>query len=213
MKKIILILFLIVGCLLSAQEAVHKKPPIPIEFTFGHERANLQTVLNLPFSEKSRFSFFNVTTGSVPYKNKKGANELVSINNITYRLIKNVYGAAGFQFHFLKGFVPMTGIQYVMANKKWLVILTPNLNYAPSLNFETIGILEFKPKFNEKVGLYSRIQGLYNHNMDEGFHDRSYVNFRLSINTYTLGFAANFDYYGPDKLSENNFGVFIRHSF
>ncbi|MFS4418512.1 hypothetical protein [Maribacter sp. 2307ULW6-5] len=216
MRKYLFVICLTLCTALFAQEQpAHKNPPIPVEFSFGHNHANLQAVFNRAFTETSRFGFFNVTTASVPYQNEDGANELVSINTLTYEFMKNLRLSAGVQFHFLKGFVPTTGVQYTYATKTWLIILTPNLNYKPSLNFETIAIVEFKPKITKKLGVYTRVQGLYNQNLDSGFHDRSYLNIRagLSYNTYAFGFAANWDNYGPNNRSENNFGVFIRHGF
>ena len=53
---------------------------------------------------------------------------------------------------------------------------------------------------------------LYNYNTKEEFHDHSYLYFRaaLSYQNYQLGLGANFDRYGPMKISGDNFGLFLR---
>jgi hypothetical protein len=47
------------------------------------------------------------------------------------------------------------------------------------------------------------MQGLYNYNTKEEFHNRSYLYFRagLSYQNYQFGLGAKFDRYGPMKVS------------
>jgi hypothetical protein len=79
-------------------------------------------------------------------------------------------------------------------------------------NFETFALLENKPQLTDKLGLYTRVQGLYNHNTKQDFHDRSYLYLRagLSIKKYQFGLGANFDRYGPFKINQENYGLFVR---
>ncbi|HUH25177.1 MAG TPA: hypothetical protein VLY87_00990, partial [Flavobacterium sp.] len=62
-----------------------------------------------------------------------------------------------------------------------------------------------------KFNLYTRLQGLYTHQLGHDFHSRSYVMLRagLTYKDVTFGAAANFDWYGPMKVNKNNVGGFV----
>jgi len=75
---------------------------------------------------------------------------------------------------------------------------------------ENLALVEYKPKINDKLNFYSRVQGLYGFVPESGNHNRSYVMFRagLSYKEFTIGAATNFDWYGPMKQKENSYGIF-----
>lgn len=78
-------------------------------------------------------------------------------------------------------------------------------------NFDALALVEYKPEINEKLNLYTIVQGLYTHNLGYDYHSRSYVMLRagLTYKDITFGAAANFDWYGPMKINKNNFGGFV----
>ena len=78
--------------------------------------------------------------------------------------------------------------------------------------FETCRLVEYKTQLTINLGLYTPVQGLYNYNTREEFHDHTYLYFRvgLSYQNYQFGLGANFDRYGPMKVSGDNFGLFLR---
>lgn len=83
----------------------------------------------------------------------------------------------------------------------------------PERNSETVGIVEYKPLLNENLRLYTHARVLYNHNITLSAHDRSFYYFRLGLTfgrKYTFGAAANFDYYGPNRVYKDNFGGFFK---
>ncbi len=192
-----------------------KKPPIPIEVMFGNEEIYALAILNLPIDKKGKFGYFGVTSALVPYENERSNNELVISNSLTYNFSQKWFATAGLQFHYSKGAVPFTGLQFFSANPKWLFLFSPNLQLAPSINFETVGIVEYKPMLSKNVGLYSRFQGIYNQNLDDGAHERSllYLRAGVALGKTSFGFGVNIDFYGLERAQEENYGLFINHVF
>ena len=113
--------------------------------------------------------------------------------------------------HFINGFRPTAGLQYVYGSRQWFALILPRFDLRDSYNFETFGLVEYKPPINEKLGLYTRVQGLYVHNSKQNFHERSYLNLRLGLShsNSVFGLGANFDRYGPFKIFKENYGVFV----
>ncbi len=191
------------------------RPPIPIEVMFGNEEIYFLGILNLPFEKGTKLGYFGVASALVPYENARSNNEIVISNSLTYSLSQKWYATAGLQFHYSKGAVPFTGFQFFSANPKWLFLFSPNLQLAPTINFETVGIVEYKPKLSKGLRLYSRFQGIYNQNLDDGAHERSllYLRAGISLKRTSFGVGLNIDIYGPERQSEQNYGIFINHLF
>jgi hypothetical protein len=65
---------------------------------------------------------------------------------------------------------------------------------------------------NLKLTQCTTFESLYNYNIKEELHDRSYLYFRavLSYQNYQFGLGANFERYGPMKISGDNFGLFLK---
>ncbi|MDQ1150878.1 MULTISPECIES: hypothetical protein [Sphingobacterium] len=84
------------------------------------------------------------------------------------------------------------------------------MDLASDFASENLALVEYKPKINDKLNFYSRVQGLYGFVPESGNHNRSYVMFRagLSYKEFTIGAATNFDWYGPMKQKENSYGIF-----
>ena len=176
-------------------------PPIPIEVMFGNEEIYFLGILNLPFEKRTRLGYFGVASALVPYENGRSNNELVISNALTYSLSQKWYATAGLQFHYSKGAVPFSGFQFFSVNPTWLFLFSPNLQLAPSINFETVGIVEYKPKLSEGLRLYCRFQGIYNQNLGDGGHERSllYLRAGISLKRTSFGIGLNIDSYGPER--------------
>lgn len=199
----------------NAQEIPLKsKPPIPVELMFGNEELYYLTILNLPF-EKSRFGYFGVASALVPYDTESANNEIVINNALTYRFVPKMYATMGLQFHYAKGAVPFIGFQVFSASPTWLVLFNPVFQLAPTVNLETVGVLEYKPLLSKGLRFYSRLQGIYNKNLDDGIHERSliYVRAGFSVGKMSFGVGLNIDFYDDERRSERNYGVFINHLF
>jgi hypothetical protein len=187
-------------------------PPIPVEATFGNNRVQFIGVLNRPVSANGKLSYFNLSMGMVDYSNTASETEIVIVNNLTYSLFGDIRATAGAEIHYKLGLVPQVGLQYFKANRTWLFLLNPNINFQPSRNFSTIGIVEFKPAISKDLSFYSKAQILHVASLSEGTHARSALMLRAGITKgkFTVGLGANFDYYGPMKIEKDNVGLFTR---
>lgn len=187
-------------------------PPVSVETFAGDRYLNFQMIVTKPFSSASRFSFFNVTNFNGSYQNDLRKNEFLTQALVNYRLFKGVSVAAGATLNYMTGFRPTAGLQYLFANRQWLVVVLPRIDLRDDNNLETFALLEYKPPINQTLGLYTRVQGLYNQNTRQDFHDRSYLYTRVGITyrQFTLGVGANYDRYGPFQVSTAAYGAFLR---
>jgi len=187
-------------------------PPIAVEFFAGNKGLAFQMIVSKHFSPKSRFGFFNVTHFVGDYETTNQKNSYLSQSFLIADIWKGLSLNAGVIMNSMTGFRPSAGLQYVFAKRKFLAVLLPRFDLTQTYNFETLGLVEYKPKFENNWGLYTRFQGLYNHNTKFDYHDRSYVWLRVgaSYRNYQFGVGSNFDFYGPLKTNENSFGVFVR---
>lgn len=204
------LLMISLGIKIKAQELPQK--PIPIELVLGNNRLGLQTIINKNLPESKRFSFFSVTNFESDYS--QDANSLDFINNsqISFEIYKGFGVSAGGSINKITGLSPTVGLQYVFANPKWLFVATPTLIFTTGNTTSLFSLLEYKPKLTEQIRLYSRVQGLYNHNIKFEAHERSYLQLRLGLEykKYQFGVASNFDYFGPNQSFKDNHGIFIR---
>ncbi len=207
MKKLFFVWMLALPLGVFAQ--TKPQPPIPVELLIGHNRMNVTMSVNKPIIGNWRFN--NITSVAADYKNTRSETELVVVNSLVYQLHPYFGASGGLQYHFLKGLVPNVAFHASYADPTWLLVLTPYMNMLPNRNLETVAIAEFKPQLSENLKLFTRAQALYNHDLTENFHDRSYYYFRLglSVRKFTFGVAANLDYYGPNRAYKDNFGGFL----
>lgn len=187
-------------------------PPVSVETFAGNRYLNFQMIVAKPFAPGSRFSFFNVTNFNGSYQNEMRKNEFLTQALINYRVVGGLSLAGGATLNYMTGFRPTVGLQYTIANREWLLVLLPRVDLRDDNNLEGFALLEYKPRLSETLGLYSRVQGLYNHNTRQEFHDRSYLYARLGLTyrQYAFGVGANFDQYGPFRVATSSFGAFVR---
>jgi hypothetical protein len=197
---------------LGEMPPMRPNPPVPVEVFAGNNYLNFQMIVSKPFQQGSRFGFFNVTNFNGNYDNNLRRNEFLTQGLVNFEVYKGISLAAGATMNYVTGFRPTAGLQYLYGNREWLIVLLPRMDLRDDYNFETFGLVEYKPQLTKKLGLYTRVQGLYNHNIKQEFHDRSYLYFRagFSYQNYQFGLGANFDRYGPMKVSGDNFGLFLR---
>jgi hypothetical protein len=187
-------------------------PPIPVEVFAGNKGLVFQMIVSKHFSQKSKFGFFNVTNFVGDYQATNQKNQYLSQSLITADIWRGFSLNTGVTMNYMTGFRPTAGVQYVFANREFLAVVLPRFDLSQTYNFETFGLVEYKPNFKNDWGLYTRVQSLYNYNTKLDFHDRSYVWLRVgaSYKNYQFGLGTNFDVYGPMKINENSFGVFVR---
>lgn len=195
--------------------ALNNPKPIsfPIETMFGNRKVNYLSILNARLGNSSKLAYFSVITVAVPYDTSNAPNELVLSNSLTYKLTNKLFATGGLQYHFLKGVAPTAGFQLFSGNPKWLIVISPSVAFAKNTSLQNVGIVEFKPKLSSSLKLYSRLQGIYNINLQSSLHERSLVYLRtgITLKNTSLGFGFNMDFYGPQKTKQENFGIFIHH--
>lgn len=205
--KVILLFFFLLKLHLSLTQS------IPVEIMAGHKRVFGTCLIVKPFSDSTRFGFFGLTNFHGSYDNK--SNELVTTNQLTFRLNKHFNLAAGCSFNGLLEFFPYAGFQFGYFKKNILVVLNQGVEIIHGGNNSSFGIVEWKPRLTTKLSAYMRFQGLFIYSFAHGTHNRSFVYFRLGLNCkrFSYGLGANLDYYGKDYAAIPNYGLFARYEF
>lgn len=216
-------LSLLIGAVLITSLAIaqdentklHGSAPIPVEVFFGNNRFVSQISISKKFAENSRFGFLATSYIAADYGNDKSENESMNVALINFEILKGFGLVSGAALNSHWGFRPYSGFQYLYANRQFTAMVIPGFYLTESHNFETIGFVEYRPHIKSDWSLYSRLEGLYNADMDTKKHDRSHIYARLGLNykTFGFGFAANYDWYGPFKANKDNVGVFLRTAF
>jgi len=222
MKSVkVLLLFIGLSLLLTevvAQETVSKPKgpaPIPVELFFGNNRLVSTVSVNRKFTGSDRFGIIASSTTAFSYSNELSDNESMNVLFLSYNINKGFGLLAGFGLNSSWGFRPFAGGSYSYGSKSVVIALSSGFYLTESNNFESKVVLQYTPQIKESWSLYSRFEGLYNQDINTNKHDRGVLYGRLGVNykSVAFGLAANLDWYGPNKFSRENFGVFVRYSF
>lgn len=185
-------------------------PPIFMETFVGDRALAYQMIINKKLQSVPKLGFFGVTNLQPEWGEPKMDDYMLQ-GNLTYSIIRGVDLSSGFIWNPIDGIRPSAGAIFSYGNPKLLTVVNPRIDLSKNANFDALALVEYKPIINEKLNLYTRLQGLYTHNLGHDFHSRSYVMLRagLTYKDITFGAAANFDWYGPMKINKNNFGGFV----
>lgn len=212
-------MLLVLCCSIQAQAqdtiAHPVSPPVPAEVFAGDKRIAIQVLFNKKFSPKSRFSFFNVSMSTADYSNNASENEFTTISSLKFEVLKGLAVTAGANINSANGLQPSAGFQYIFSKKNILAIVSPVIYFKPTTNFETFLLFVYRPAISRQLNLYTRLQALYNYNLQVDSHDRSYMYARLGLGyrNFAFGLGTNLDRYGPMKYLKENYGVFIQVEF
>ncbi|WP_316756524.1 hypothetical protein [Pedobacter aquatilis] len=197
--------------------SLHKETaPIPIELFAGNKAFAFQLIASKQFSPKSKFGFFNVTNFTGDYHTTNQATDFFSQSVITAEVLKGISLTAGLSAigssNTPTTVRPTAGLQYLFANKDFVVVILPRFDLTQTYNFETFAVFEYKPTITKTWGVYTRAQGLYNYNTQLGYHEISSINVRLGLSYKNIqfGIGTNLDFYGTGYNSNKNFGTFIK---
>lgn len=192
-------------------------PPIPLELFFGHEQLNFQLIVKKKFTPTSKLDLLVISVFSENWdKDQKMGNSVVIPFQFNYNIGKKGFAlAAGGEGNSVIGFSPLVGVEHSFANRKFLAITVLNYLINEQQDLKLFGLYEFKPPINQTWSWYSRVQFVYNHSLAENHHNRSFLYLRAGLKKGPLGFGlgANWDQYGPAKITKDNFGVFTRWEF
>jgi hypothetical protein len=197
-----ILLFLISGTLIIRAQ------PSPIELAIGHQYGTVNFVFNKSFSQGSRLGFFHMNTVQFNYKDDT-QNSFLLQDLLFVETFKNLRVATGIVYS-KGGFNTTAGLQYLFSGEKIMVLIAPRVNIESDPSYDIMTIIQYKPKLNDNLKLFSRVQML-NLFGSEG-NIKSYQWFRagLELKGIQFGLAANMDEYGPNPSIETNFGLFIR---
>lgn len=194
----------------AQEQAPVQNPPVWVETMAGDRGAFVQMMITKRFQSIPKLGFFSVSS-IVGEWDKRQVDDLMLQAHLTYEFYKGFTVNAGFHHTPMTGIRPTAGIMYSFANPVWTVVAFPRVDLTSEPNVEMFGLVEYKPKINEKLNFYSRVQGMYVHNPDMDAHQKSGLALRagVSYREFTVGAAFNADWYGPDKMNINNIGGFI----
>jgi hypothetical protein len=214
------ILFVLSSLIFSISGTAQNKPmspPIPVELFFGHNQLNFQMIVKKKFTPESKFDLLAISVFSENWdQSKRIGNSVVIPFQFNYNLGKKGFAiAAGGEANSVIGFNPSVGMEHSFANRKVLAITVLNYLLNESQDLKLFGLYEFKPSINETWSWYSRVQVVYDHGFNDNSHNRSFLYLRAGVKKGPLGFGlgANWDQYGPNRITKDNFGVFTRWEF
>lgn len=199
-----------------AQDTKPKKTsPIPVEVFFGNNRLVTQITVNRKFNESSKFGVLASSYTASDYGNKLRENESMNVLLLTYDVYKGLGLISGAALNSTWGFRPFAGGQYGYGNKLFSANISSGFYLTESNNFESLATIQFRPHIKDDWSLYTRIQGMYNEDMDTNKHDRAAIYGRLGLGYRAFGFglASNLDWYGPNKVFVENYGVYLSYAF
>jgi hypothetical protein len=201
----------------GSAEAQAPPTPIPAEVMFGNERLDFQLILKRDFSPTSKFSLVAISIFAQNYDRVQTlGNSIVAPVQVTYKLGKSGFHlTAGAEANSKAGFMPLVGVQHVFASREILALTFVNLLSNQGADGQIFGIYEYKPALNDTWSIYSRVQFMYIQGLSESMHNRSFLYLRAGLKKGPLGFGigANWDAYGPEKQTAQNFGLFTRWEF
>ncbi|WP_236709505.1 hypothetical protein [Elizabethkingia ursingii] len=205
------------SCFMSfAQEEKSERilnPPVTIEVLTGDVGIASQMIINKSFRSVPRLGFFSVTNISSKW-NETTSKDAMSQANITFEIVKGLRLFGGMHYTPTTGLRPTSALMYTFNYKSLLLSIGPRIDLSKNSNAEGFVMAEYKPEINENWKIYSRVQGLYAQNLNSGEHARSYLMLRLGLSYKDIrfGLGANWDAYGPEKQSKQNYGIFLAAS-
>lgn len=201
---------------LLAQESleVFKPKTISAEEFVGDKRQFFQILVNTVFTEKKKIGLLSLSSYAADYKENLANNEFQNTTLIYHQLFKGISINSGTTFTSLEGMKNFVGLQYMHQSKTLSLIYLPSYYFMNARKVSNFALIEFKPEINEKWSVYTRLQLHYDYDLKDGNHSRSYAYSRLGLTFkyFSFGLAHNFDRYGADKNTKNNYGVFLKLS-
>jgi hypothetical protein len=182
--------------------------PMPVELMAGSRYATIIVVADKKFTQSSKLGFFHINTIQVDYR-VKVKNDFMMQDLLYFEPIKH-FRITGGAFYGQPGFIPTVGLQYVKGGKDLFIIIAPRINLQKDLKYDLFSILQYTPKLNDKIKLYSRLQFLNLFSSSTNIKSYQWIRVGMEINEIQFGLAADFNEFGPHPKVTHNFGLFIR---
>lgn len=194
---------------------VQRSKPIPVEVFFGSDRVVTQITLMKKFSSSTRFGLLASTYYAADYKNELLNNESMNVLLLTYDIYKGLGVVGGAALNSKWGFRPFAGGMYSYGNRAFSTAFSSGFYLTESNNSESKGMVQYRHQLKDSWSLYTRLEGLFNLDMDTKKHDRGQLYGRLGVGYKAVGFglATNLDWYGPNKVFKENYGIYVSYAF
>lgn len=188
--------------------------PIPLEVFPADKGVLMQMVVTKKLAPDTRWGIFALSEYYGDYDREMPMDEFIAQTYLTYDVLPGLSVTGGTAINHVSGFSPSLGLQLAMPFKDFFFLIVPRVELIGNNNAELLGFVEYKPMFNEKWGLYSRVQALYAQNLQAKAHEISYLRLRLgaSYKGFQFGLGTNHVNYGPMKFHKDFYGVFLRAS-
>lgn len=186
--------------------------PVSVEGFFDDKGALVEMTMAKPFSPESRWGFLMLTEyyGDWSAKHQEENNSYMAQTHISYALFDNIMLIGGLFITDADGLRPTVGLEYFFERKNLFFLLVPRVDLTQSHNGEVLAYLTYTPPLKKDWSLYTRVEGLYNHDWDHGEHSYSYLRLRLGLSykIFRFGIGTSFTSYGSEKFKDNRFGIF-----
>lgn len=168
-RLLIYIIALFFTTVAVAQDTIVKpqtSTPIPVEVFFGNDRFVSEFTMIKKFSGSTRFGLLASSYFAADYKNELRENESMNVLLLTYNLYKGLGVVSGAALNSKWGFRPFSGGMYTYGNKAFSTAFSSGFYLTESHNSESKGMVQYRHKLTGNWLLYSRLQGLFNLDMD-----------------------------------------------
>lgn len=209
------LLFTTLAVAQDAAPAPQPSRPVPVEVFFGNDRVVTEVKLNKKISGIPRLGVIASAYYAADYENEMRNNESMNVLLLTYDIYKGLGVVSGAALNSQWGFRPFAGGMYVCGNKVFTTAISSGFYLAESNNFESKAMVQYRHPLKENWTLNTSLQGLFNLDMDTKKHDRGQLYGRLGVGYKAVGFgfATNLDWYGPNKVFKENYGVYVSYAF
>ncbi|WP_241330303.1 hypothetical protein [Chryseobacterium arthrosphaerae] len=188
------------------------KAQVSLQTYAGNKEAEMLGIYNKDF--KSQWNYFASATITYNYESEKVNPELYQ--NLNYGIGRNLGISAGVHIS-REDIMPSVGVAYGKENQVWNISVFPAFTYSTQAKEFGLGLytlLEYTPKINEKLTLYSMLIVESDFSFKE--HQVSSQIIRLGIENkkkMQFGIGSNISQTGSGFETDINFGVFIGKKF
>ena len=210
-----ILLFTTVAIAQDSTSVGQRSRPIPVEVFFGNDRVVTEITLIKKFTGIPKFGIIASSYYAADYKNELRNNESMNVLLLTYDIYKGLGIVSGAALNSKWGFRPFAGGMYVYGNKGFATAVSSGFYLTESNNSESKAMVQYRHPLKGNWSVYTRLQGLFNLDMDTRKHERGQLFGRLGVgyNSFGFGFATNLDWYGPNKIFKENYGVYVSYAF
>lgn len=210
-----ILLFTTVAIAQDSTSVGQRSRPIPVEVFFGNDRVVTEITLIKKFTGIPKFGIIASSYYAADYKNELRNNESMNVLLLTYDIYKGLGIVSGAALNSKWGFRPFTGGMYVYSNKVFTTAISSGFYLTESNNSESKAMFQYRHPLTADWSINTRFQGLFSLDMDTKKHDRGQLYARLGVGyeAVEFGFATNLDWYGPNKVFKENYGVYVSYAF